>query len=74
MSRITIQFGQLKKNLLFVGIVTSFSACGVLPVSNDQSSDDDIFFEQEVTIVDKKSPVTEVATMAPTPVMFDELE
>jgi len=49
-SIVSSQLKQFKKNLVLLSIVSTFSACGVIPVTENSTSDDDIFFEEKVIV------------------------
>ena len=72
MNKVSFQLNQFKKNIILLGIVASFSACGVLPVADDMSSDDDIFFEEEVTVETKAATKTDAEIIEVTETVVEE--
>lgn len=72
MKKISFQLKQFKKNLILLGIVSSFTACGVIPVADNSLSDDDIFFEEQVTIETPPATKTDAEIIEVTDQVIEE--
>ena len=72
MNIIGSQLKQFKKNLVLLSIVSTFSACGVIPVTENSASDDDIFFEEKVIVETQAATKTDAEIIEVTEPVVEE--